>query len=203
VEARCPTSGDIPLRARLKSQVWFPCFISIAIVSSQTGALTDTPRNVVPQTGPTNTSRGAPPPPLPQTVPTVPIPICRYPNCHHPVTWDVRTYEFAEYCGLEHMRFVVAIADPVCASGAELSPAGSTQGRCAASWCFPLPCVWEISAAHKQQVLWIPLRDMGSATGTAIATTAGATPATTTMAPAEPAAPALAAIIFEFAFCRS
>lgn len=177
----------------------------MANVSSQTRTLTDISRHVVPQTGPANTPHGAPSQPPPQAVPTVPIPICRYPNCNHPATWDVRTYEFAEYCGLEHMRFVVAQADPVRACGAELSPAGLTQGRCAASWCPPLPCVWEISAPHRRQVLWIPLRGMGSATGTAIATTAGATSATRTptMAPAESAAPALAAIIYRLALCRS
>jgi hypothetical protein len=69
------------------------------------------------QTGPT--PRGAPQP-LPSATPTPPL--CRYPNCHSPVTWDKRTYEYAEYCGVEHMRFVIVLADSLSRSDAESSP---------------------------------------------------------------------------------
>ena len=75
------------------------------------------PPGFVHQTGPT--PRGAQQP-LPSATPTVPT--CRYPNCHQPVTWDKRTYEYAEYCGVEHMRFVVVLADSCSCSGAELLP---------------------------------------------------------------------------------
>ena len=52
-----------------------------------------------------------------------------------------------------------------------------TQGCCAASWCRLMPCMWEVSSSHQQQVLWILLRNVGSSTGTAFAVAAGATSA--------------------------
>jgi hypothetical protein len=36
-------------------------------------------------------------------------PPCRYPNCTRPVTRDVETQEFNEYCSLAHIEFVVAL----------------------------------------------------------------------------------------------
>jgi len=62
--------------------------------------------------------------------------------------------------------------------------------------------MWEVSSPYQQQVLWIALRNVGGAAGTANAVIAGATWAarTPTMAPA---ASALATTNYGFAVQRS
>jgi len=38
-----------------------------------------------------------------------PDPTCRFPNCYELARWDLRTDERTEYCGQEHMQFVVIL----------------------------------------------------------------------------------------------
>jgi len=74
--------------------------------------ISNTPRRAQGSVYPTGSAtRGAP-----QPHPTAPstVPICRYPNCHYPVTMDEKTRELGEYCSGEHMRGALDLGFPVC-----------------------------------------------------------------------------------------